>query len=159
VTSTSPDGRSVLDVREGPPPYRFAAGTVTMDQLWLTTASPPDPARDELAAQNPQTAIQQPPAYGSLFEVCTFEPGFESPMHRTESIDYVVVLSGEVHLEVQDSEAVRLGPGDTVVQLAATHRWSNRGSERSCIAVVLVSTRTDPAAPDGIEIATDATKE
>jgi quercetin dioxygenase-like cupin family protein len=159
VTSTSPGGRSVLDVREGPPPYRFTAGMVTMDQLWLTTASPADPAVDELAAHCPQTPIQQPPAYGSLFEVCTFEPGFESPMHRTDSIDYVVVLSGEVHLEAQDGNAVRLGPGDTVIQLAATHRWSNRGSNPSSIAVVLVSTRTNPASPDGIEIATDATKE
>lgn len=152
ITSTGSDGHSFLEVHDDPPPCRFSLDNVTMDQLWLTTTAPADPSSDELGKVNPKTAYQQPPAFGTLFELCTFEPGFSSPMHRTDTIDYVVVLSGQVDLQVEDGTTVSLSPGDTVVQLAATHRWVNRGADACSIAVVLVSTRSQTSMPDGIEV-------
>jgi mannose-6-phosphate isomerase-like protein (cupin superfamily) len=61
------------------------------------------------------------------------EPG----MHTTATIDFEVVLSGEVVLELDDGATVRLRPGDTVVQNGTRHRWSNPGSEPSMIAVFM----------------------
>ena len=59
-------------------------------------------------------------------------------MHTTASIDYGVVISGDVTLELDDGATVGLSPGDTYVQNGTRHRWSNPGSVPAVIAVVLV---------------------
>jgi quercetin dioxygenase-like cupin family protein len=74
---------------------------------------------------------------GSVFRIIRLEPGAEPRMHRTDSIDYAVVLSGEVHLQLDDSE-IHLKAGDVVVQRGTIHNWANRGTEPCLIAVVLI---------------------
>ncbi len=59
-------------------------------------------------------------------------------MHTTSTIDFEVVLSGEVVLELDDGATVHLRPGDTVVQNGTRHRWSNPGTEPATLAVFLV---------------------
>jgi len=61
-----------------------------------------------------------------------------SGMHTTDSIDYVVVLSGEIWCEVDDGVEVHLGPGESLVQCGTRHAWSNKGSEPCVIAAVMV---------------------
>jgi mannose-6-phosphate isomerase-like protein (cupin superfamily) len=64
-------------------------------------------------------------------------------MHTTATIDFEVVLSGQVTLELDDGAKVTLGPGDTVVQNGTRHRWSNPGSEPVVIAVFLIGAHHD----------------
>ena len=59
-------------------------------------------------------------------------------MHTTATVDYGVVLSGEVILELDDGAKVTLSPGDTYVQNGTRHRWSNTGTVPAVLAVVLV---------------------
>ena len=59
-------------------------------------------------------------------------------MHTTESIDYVVLLSGEVSLLLDEGDELRLKPFDVVVQRAANHYWINRGDEPALLMGVLV---------------------
>ena len=59
-------------------------------------------------------------------------------MHTTASIDYGVVISGQVVLELDNGAKVTLNPGDTYVQNGTRHRWSNRGTIPAVIAVTLV---------------------
>jgi mannose-6-phosphate isomerase-like protein (cupin superfamily) len=59
-------------------------------------------------------------------------------MHTTATIDFEVVLSGSVTLELDDGATVTLGPGDTVVQNGTRHRWSNPGDTPAVIAVFLI---------------------
>jgi hypothetical protein len=59
-------------------------------------------------------------------------------MHTTDTIDFEVVMSGEVVLELDDGAEKVLGPGDTVVQNGTRHRWQNRGPEPAVIAVFIV---------------------
>jgi mannose-6-phosphate isomerase-like protein (cupin superfamily) len=59
-------------------------------------------------------------------------------MHTTDTIDFEVVLSGEVILELDDGAEKVLGPGDTVVQNGTRHRWSNRGTQPAVLAVFLI---------------------
>lgn len=66
-----------------------------------------------------------------------FEPG-NPGMHTTDSVDYVVVLAGEVWLELDDGARTRLGPGDTVVQNGTRHAWRNLSGEPVTLAVVNV---------------------
>lgn len=65
------------------------------------------------------------------------KPGRHPLMHRTESIDYGIVLSGEVYLLLDDEE-VHLKAGDIVVQRGTIHAWSNRSDEFCRIAFILV---------------------
>ncbi len=62
----------------------------------------------------------------------------EAGMHTTATIDFEVVLSGEVTLELDDGAEVVLRPFDTVVQNGTRHRWINRGTEPATMAIVLI---------------------
>ncbi|MHB8466872.1 MAG: cupin domain-containing protein [Acidimicrobiales bacterium] len=68
------------------------------------------------------------------------EPG----MHTTDTIDYEVVLSGEVVLELDDGAEKVLRPGDTVIQNGTRHRWHNRGNVPAVLAVVLIGAHRSP---------------
>ena len=59
-------------------------------------------------------------------------------MHTTDTVDYEIVLSGEVVLELDDGAEKVLRPGDTVVQNGTRHRWHNRGPVPAVLGVVLV---------------------
>jgi mannose-6-phosphate isomerase-like protein (cupin superfamily) len=61
-------------------------------------------------------------------------------MHRTRSVDYAVVLSGEIDMMLDDS-VVHLKPGDTIVQQATNHAWVNHGREPCRILFVLMDSR------------------
>jgi mannose-6-phosphate isomerase-like protein (cupin superfamily) len=68
----------------------------------------------------------------------------DSPgMHTTSTIDFEVVLSGQVTLELDDGQTRTMGPGDTVVQNGTRHRWSNRGTEPAVLAVFIVGAHHD----------------
>ena len=64
-------------------------------------------------------------------------------MHRTESVDYGVVLEGEVTLVLDDGSATTIGRGDLVVQRGTDHAWENRSSGWTQILFVLVGGRFD----------------
>ncbi len=70
------------------------------------------------------------------------------PMHRADSVDYVVVMRGEIVLRVGDEEERTLRAGDCLVQLGATHTWENRGDEACQLAVVVVAANRQPAGDD-----------
>ena len=59
-------------------------------------------------------------------------------MHTTDTIDFEVVLSGEVILELDDGAQTVLRPGDTVVPNGTRHRWDNRGAEPAVVALFLI---------------------
>ena len=74
---------------------------------------------------------------GTVFRVVSFGPGVAPRNHRTDSIDYAVVISGEIDMEL-DGQTVSLKAGDTVVQRGTVHNWANRGKEPALVAFVLV---------------------
>ena len=77
---------------------------------------------------------------GTIFRIVEYQPGVAPRRHRTETIDYAVVISGEIDMQL-DRGMVHLRAGDVLVQQATIHDWINRG-ERPCrIAFVLVPTQ------------------
>src|SRR5262249_30231465 len=76
-----------------------------------------------------------------------FPPGVVSPVHRTQSADYGIVVEGEMVLVLDDSETV-LRHGDVVVQRGTSHRWENRSGAVARMVFVLVDAEF---APDLIE--------
>ena len=77
---------------------------------------------------------------GTVFRVVEFGPGVAPRNHRTDSIDYAVVVSGEIDMELDDS-VVHLRAGDVLVQRGTIHNWVNRGTQPCVIAFVLIDAR------------------
>ncbi len=74
---------------------------------------------------------------GTVFRVVEFGPGVAPRNHRTDSIDYAVVVSGKIDMELDDS-VVHLQAGDVLVQRGTIHNWVNRGTQPCVIAFVLI---------------------
>lgn len=74
---------------------------------------------------------------GTVFRVVRYEPGVSPRNHRTDSIDYAVVMAGEIDMDL-DGNMVHLKAGDVLVQRGTIHNWVNRGKEACVIAFVLV---------------------
>jgi quercetin dioxygenase-like cupin family protein len=144
---TGHDAENVAKViMQGPATNAKHAGTGTVSTLiWSTDRTPADIAVGEdvedLGARILGTA---PPANGTRFAVIDFPPGNEPRMHRTETIDYVIVLEGEIEMDM-DGSTVKMKAGDVMVQRGSNHAWANRGSARARVAFVLID-----AAPLGI---------
>jgi quercetin dioxygenase-like cupin family protein len=77
---------------------------------------------------------------GTIFRVIEFAPGLAARNHRTDSIDYIVVISGEIDMELDDS-VVHLKAGDVMVQRGTIHNWVNRGTAPCVLAVILVDAK------------------
>jgi quercetin dioxygenase-like cupin family protein len=151
VTGHDEEGHSVI-ILEGAPPTVIDAGTYVMTELWIT-----DPAMPPVAGADPSTRewAAEPPAGGTCFRIVEIPPVARSGehgasdgdqrffygAHRTDTLDYVTVLRGEVTLIVGDSE-VALLPGDSVIQQPGVlHDWQNRSTEPCVLAGVLISAR------------------
>lgn len=75
---------------------------------------------------------------GSVFRIGKYMPGVAARNHRTDSIDYAVVLEGEIDMEMDDT-VVHLKAGDVLVQRGTVHNWVNNGTEPCIIAFVLIA--------------------
>ena len=77
---------------------------------------------------------------GTVFRLVSYGPGVTPRNHRTESVDYAIVLSGEIDMEM-DGTMVHLKAGDVLVQRGTIHNWINRGTEPCVVAFVLVAAK------------------
>lgn len=106
--------------------------------IWSTDRMPADIAVGEtIEDMGARILGSAPPPNGTRFAVIEFPPGNPPIMHRTETIDYIVVLSGEIDMDM-DASTVTLKAGDVIVQRGTNHSWVNRGTERARLAVVLI---------------------
>jgi len=132
VTGHNAEGHATVLIDETMPAFTMrgdAEGAV----IWTTTGFPiSNEGSDDLASRGPTWAD------GNVFRLLSIAPGGTGPMHRTETIDYAVVLSGEIHMELDDGSVVRLAPGDTLVQRGTAHRWMNRGAVPCIMAFVMI---------------------
>ena len=106
--------------------------------IWSTGSFPADNSDDrdggarELGTTDPN---------GTVFRVVEYQPGVAPRNHRTESIDYAVVLAGEIDMELEGT-AVHLKQGDVLVQRGTLHNWINRGTAPCVMAFVLVDAKS-----------------
>jgi quercetin dioxygenase-like cupin family protein len=105
--------------------------------VWSTSGFPADNG-DERDGAAREVATTDP--NGTVFRIVEYRPGVAPRNHRTESIDYAVVLAGEIDMELE-GETVRLRAGDVLVQRGTVHNWVNRGAEPCVIAFVLVAAK------------------
>ena len=125
VTGHDPDGKSVV-LSDGPPPqhHPMSGPGVGADFFELWSVSDPVPQITAVEAAEPnERAFTIMPVTGHLLRMIEIYPpkagGKRTVMHRTKTLDHVVVIEGEIVLILDDSEVV-LKPGDVVVQRGPT---------------------------------------
>jgi len=135
VTGHDSNGRAILRSDDRFETQLIPSGDAAFALLWTTEIVPAD-NNDETDGRLRDAGLTLD--RGSVLRIVDMMPGGSSPMHRTNSIDYGIVLSGEVELELDDGAATLLGPGDVVIQRGTIHLWRNRSSKDVCrIAFVL----------------------
>jgi mannose-6-phosphate isomerase-like protein (cupin superfamily) len=156
VTGYDADGNPAV-LRQGEPPVVIHAGRYTTTELWVSGRAPLSATHDDLSTR--EWGLEPPPG-GACFRIVEIDPGADEASepadggdevaaehegfqeaHATDTLDYVVVLRGQVTLVIGGTE-VDLGPGDSVVQQPGVpHDWQNRSDEPCVMVGVLVSAR------------------
>ncbi len=109
--------------------------------MWCSDAMPADIAiGSSIEDLGNRTLGSAPPVNGTRFAILDFPPGNTAVTHRTETLDYVIVLEGEIEMDM-DYSTVKLKTGDLLIQRGTNHTWMNRSQQRARIAVVLVDAK------------------
>jgi mannose-6-phosphate isomerase-like protein (cupin superfamily) len=166
VTTLDENGKAVV-LLDGDNPHRFSRpgrGNIS-NLLWVTRTSPAD-----IGGAADRAAVEigtSPPAGGSVFRIMDYPPVTPEMekadpsarqkelarepeirglpprhpfMHRTRTIDYAIILEGEIDMLLDDEE-IHLKAGDVLIQQGTNHAWVNRGRETCRIAFVLVDAK------------------
>ena len=123
---------------------------ITGCEIWSTDRMPVD--NSEAAGEAQRAGHVKRYNYvgtgqGTTIRITEWAPGHARFTHRTETVDYAILLSGEIDLELENDEVVHLKPGDVVVQRGTTHTWVNRGTVPAVTAFILIDAK--PAEVNG----------
>ncbi len=133
VTTHDETGSAIILSDETIAMASFPGADMSGAVVWTTGVLPADNVTDVEGDRRDAGASLKG---GSVMRVTEFGPGFVSPMHRTLSIDYAMVLSGELDMVLDSSQTVRLRPGDTLVQRGGAHFWRNPSPNTPCRIVI-----------------------
>jgi quercetin dioxygenase-like cupin family protein len=137
VTGHDADGRAIVAIDEMAKNIYSSRPGISASVVWTTDTTPADNSGAGDAATR---KVGLTLAGGTVFRVIEFAPGAAPRMHRTDSIDYAVVISGEIDMQLDDSE-VHLKAGDVLVQRGTIHNWVNRGNKPCVMAFVLIDAK------------------
>ena len=137
VTGHDAKGRALVKIDEISKNLISARPGSTACVVWTTESFPVDNTSEaDEGLRKTGTTLSN----GTVFRVVEFAPGVAPRVHRTDSIDYAVVISGEIDMELDDS-VVHLKAGDVLVQRGTIHNWVNRSSAPCVIAFVLIDAK------------------
>ncbi len=136
ITANDENGRAAVWIDDFATNARKPRDGVTSLLLWSTDSTPADTSGNEDLGL--REVIGAPPHRGTAFRVIELLPGNGYYMHVTPTIDYAVIMSGEIDMELDDGVEVHLKQGDVVVQQATVHAWINRETEPCNIAFILI---------------------
>jgi quercetin dioxygenase-like cupin family protein len=142
VTGHDANGKAVIATDE-----RLAAVSspgrphISRCEIWSTNRMPVDNSDAAEAAQRAGFVKRYNyvgTGQGTVVRITEFAPGAAKFMHRTETVDYAILLSGECDLELDDGKTVHMKPGDIVVQRGTMHAWVNNGTVPCVFAFILI---------------------
>lgn len=116
------------------------SGDAAMATIWTTTSVPAD-LNDETDGRERDAGTTL--KGGSVIRVVDMLPNASSPMHRTSSIDYGIVMSGKIELELDNNVFKTMEAGDIIVQRGTIHKWRNPSSDEIC-RIIFVLTEAKP---------------
>jgi len=143
ITGHDANGRAVVKIDEVSKNITSNRLGATACVVWTTESFPVNNTGDaDEGLREVGTTLKN----GTVFRVIEFAPGVAPRNHRTDSIDYAVVVSGEIDMELENS-VVHLQAGDVLVQRGTIHNWVNRGTTPCVMAFVLIDAK--PVEADG----------
>jgi quercetin dioxygenase-like cupin family protein len=116
------------------------SGDAAMATIW-TTATVPADLNDETEGRERDAGTTL--KGGSVIRVVDMLPNAASPMHRTSSIDYGIVMSGKIELELDNNVFKTMEAGDIIIQRGTIHKWRNPSSDEIC-RIIFVLTEAKP---------------
>src|ERR1041385_5138089 len=137
VTGHDQNGRAVVTIDETCKNVISRRPNHASCVIWSTGEFPTENGGDadggarEVATTDPK---------GTVFRLVEYGPGVTPRNHRTESVDYAIVMSGEIDMEM-DGTMVHLKAGDVLGQRGTIHNWINRGTVPCVVAFVLVAAK------------------
>ena len=165
MTGHDASGRAVVVIDDQPSAVVLEkAGGLRLTELWTTSETPAQFSNEDRARRERRI---EPDANGTVFRVIEYPPDAQRlqslkpeehfasmgaqaadaksrrhpGMHKTKTLDYAIVLSGEI-FAVLDEQEVLLKAGDVLIQQGTNHAWSNRTNKPAVIAFVLIAART-----------------
>jgi len=166
VTGHNNHGKSIIELDEGPAKELEANGS-GLFEIWQTRGLPASDnqifrdyaAEDELALcpsdnsvkvrwfavppESPEASAEEQEAAAAFgfaavqAEHARVDTSRHPMMHKTKSVDYIILIKGEIDLLVDEGEAKSLKPGDVVIQRGTNHAWVNKGTEPALLVAVL----------------------
>ena len=124
---------------DGEPARVFTQDGFWLAEIWATEGAAPDLKDDrDLARGFDRVRMDLAPG-ATRFRIVEFPPtDIPGLMHKTPTIDYLVLLEGEIDLIFDDGREVHLKQGDCVVQIGGMHAWHNRSGRPARMAAVAV---------------------
>jgi uncharacterized cupin superfamily protein len=155
VTGHNDDGKAVIKTDEQIAAVPRIGAGISGAEIWSTDQMPIDNSAAADAAQ--RAGFVKHTNYvgdggGTTFRINEWVPGHARFTHRTETLDYAIVLSGEIDCELENGEAVHLKSGDVLIQRGTIHTWVNKGSVPAVIAFILIDAK--PVEVNGTEMRT-----
>jgi len=138
ITGHKKDGKATVLIDESVKNTMSWRANAESSVIWTTEGFPVNnDASDDSSGRKVGTTLDN----GIVFRVVSFGPGVAPRNHRTDSVDFAVVISGEIDMRLDD-ETVHLKAGDVLVQRGTIHDWINKGKEPCVIAFTLVSAKS-----------------
>jgi quercetin dioxygenase-like cupin family protein len=147
VTGHDENGKAVVKIDEVMTEPRSGRPGHEGHGVWATDVYPANLNTD---ADGEMIEPGPPGTTSSKSRVSQYNPGVTPRMHRTHSLDYVVVIKGEMHMELDDGVMVHIKEGDVCVQHGTIHNWINNGTEPWVVAFILLD--ADPIVINGKEL-------
>lgn len=163
VTGHNADGKSIIVSDEASPNSLAVLNEPAygLTDLWVTSKTPADNSTNGDPAS--RKIVLEPPSGGSIFRVVEFPPdmqmagkidrktafeamsageamdheGRHPGMHKTSTVDYAIVISGEIYAMMDEGET-KLSAGDCLIQRGTNHAWSNRSDKPCLVAFILL---------------------
>lgn len=110
--------------------------------IWYADEMPVEIWSDEDYGQ--RIVQREPEPRGARICMIDFLPGGPGMMHRTDTLDYVICLSGEIDMDMDDGVSVHMKAGDVMVQQGTNHSWVNRGTVTCRLGFVLMDAKNEP---------------
>jgi quercetin dioxygenase-like cupin family protein len=134
ITGHDANGKAIVQIDEVVAKLKEGRPGAMVAPIWTTEGFPVNnDGQDDAATRQVGTTL----ANGTILRVVEFSPGVQSRNHRTDSIDYAIIMSGEIDMEM-DGAMIHLKAGDVLVQRGTIHNWINTGSAPCVIAFALI---------------------
>jgi quercetin dioxygenase-like cupin family protein len=138
VTGHDAAGKAIVQIDEISKNLRSARPGAEACVIWTSEGFPIDNtgSADEGLRETGTTHDN-----GTVFRILELQPGNTPRIHRTDSLDYAIIMKGEIDMELETGDITHLKAGDVIVQRGTVHNWVNRGPEPCVIAFVLIAAK------------------